>query len=218
MGPTPGVVIIRRTRSSSRACCRTRFSNPFNSRSRPACAASSAFAMIASVGWPSTSSWTRAKAVRVRRSNFQPEATQYAAQAHLDVEQLRLHQLARGQKRAHFLRRHRLAMNRTEPTQPHQLRDSARVITVALDRHRLEGVMHMTGLQQFHRQAFFPSPHIAIATMGPPPARCAQLQPSPRNQPIRFSGSLTTFASRTILPPASTTQILEASSETSIPA
>jgi len=46
-------------------------------------------------------------------------------------------------------------MNGAEPAKPHQLRNSARVVAVALDRHRLEGVAHVPSLQQFHRQAFF---------------------------------------------------------------
>jgi len=39
-----------------------------------------------------------------------------------------------------------------------------------------------------------------------------------RNQAVSASGSLATFASRTIRPVASTTQTLELSSDTSIPA
>jgi hypothetical protein len=42
--------------------------------------------------------------------------------------------------------------------------------------------------------------------------------PRSRNQPINASGSLATFASRTIRPVASTTHTLLSSSDTSIPA
>jgi hypothetical protein len=43
-------------------------------------------------------------------------------------------------------------------------------------------------------------------------------RPRPRNQAVKASGSLATFASRTILPVASTTHTLLSSSDTSIPA
>src|SRR5262245_38873309 len=66
------------------------------------------------------------KASRCRVPNLEPKAVQYAAQAVLHVQKLRLHQLARREHRAYFLRPHRLAMHRTKPAQPHQLRNATR--------------------------------------------------------------------------------------------
>ena len=63
----------------------------------------------------------RRKTLRRGRPDLQPEAAQNPAQAHLHIVKLRLHQLARRQERPHLLRRHRLAMHRTEPAKPHQL-------------------------------------------------------------------------------------------------
>jgi hypothetical protein len=39
-------------------------------------------------------------------------------------------------------------MHGTEPTQPHQLRNPARIGPICLHRHRLEGVTDVAGLQQ----------------------------------------------------------------------
>ena len=133
----------------------------------------------------------KAEAVRGRSPNLQAKAAQYAAQAHFNVKQLRLNQFARRQQRAHFLRRHRLAVNRAEPAQPHQLRNPARVVAVALDRHRLEGVMHVPRLQQFHRQAFFLHCRIKPLRQRPglqPNARQFKSKiPEPANQVFRFA-------------------------------
>src|SRR5258708_27308947 len=89
-------------------------------------------------------------------SDLQPEAAQYPAQTVLDVAQLRLHKLARGEHCPHLLRCDRFAMNRAEPAEPHQLRDAARVVAIRLYRHHLEGGVHMPGLQQLNCQASFP--------------------------------------------------------------
>ena len=64
-------------------------------------------------------------------ADLQAEAAQDAAQAHLDIVQLGLQQLARRQQGAHLLRRQRLAVHRPEPAEPHQLRDAARILAVA---------------------------------------------------------------------------------------
>src|SRR5262249_8702408 len=89
----------------------------------------------------------RFKARRRGWPDLEAEAAQNATQAHLDIMKFYLHQLARGEQRPRLLRCNRLAMHRSEPAQPHQLRDSARVITVGLHRHRLERVAHMACLQ-----------------------------------------------------------------------
>ena len=78
------------------------------------------------------------KTLRRRTAHFEPEAAQNPAQAHLDIVQLRLHQLARGQDGTHLLRGERLAMHRAEPAEPHQLGNPACVVAVRLHRHRLE--------------------------------------------------------------------------------
>ena len=118
-------------------------------------------------------------------------STPRSSSAPLNVE-LGLHKLAGRQKRARLLRRHRLAMHRPEPAEPHRLSDTACIVPVRLHWHCLEGGVHMPRLQQLH---------------GKPRARA---KGSALNQAIKSSGSLKTFASRTILPEASTTQTLEA--------
>jgi hypothetical protein len=47
-------------------------------------------------------------------------------------------------------------MHRTEPAQPHQLGNATRVLPIGLDRHRLECVPDMLGLEQFDRQSRIP--------------------------------------------------------------
>jgi hypothetical protein len=100
------------------------------------------------------------KGSRCRRADLQPKAAQHPAQAHLDVMVLGLQQLTRRQQRSHFLRRQRLAVHRTEPAEPHQLGDAARVLPIGLDRHRLECVSHVPGLEQFDRQSRIPHARI----------------------------------------------------------
>ena len=110
---------------------------------------------------------------RRRRADLQPEAAQHPAQAHLDVMVLGLQQLARRQQRSHFLRRQRLAVHRAEPAEPHQLGNAARVLAVGLDRHRLVGVPHVPGPEQFDRQSRFPHARIQ------PLRQRSSLQPDP---------------------------------------
>src|SRR5262245_12533624 len=59
------------------------------------------------------------KARRRGWPDLEPEATQNATQAHLDIMKFYLHQLARGEQRPRLLRCNRLAMHRAEPAQPH---------------------------------------------------------------------------------------------------
>src|SRR6185436_3049556 len=54
-------------------------------------------------------------------ADLQAKAAEHAAQAVLDVAQLRLQQLARGQNSTRLLCFDRLAVYRTEPAQSHQL-------------------------------------------------------------------------------------------------
>src|SRR5450631_3390355 len=152
-------------------------------------------------------------------ADLQPEATQNSAQAVLEVQQLALHQLARRQHRADLLGRDRLAVDRPEPAEPHQLRDLARVVAVRLHRHRLEGITHVLRLQKLDRKASLL--HGRIEPLRQRPASSpilASSSPSEANQPISASGSLATLASRTILLLALTTHTLEHSNDTSIPA
>src|ERR1700761_8703538 len=100
-------------------------------------------------------------------------------------------------------------MHGAEPTQPHQLRNTARVRAIRLHRHRLKGITNVPGLQQLNRK-----PRLTHARIQPLRQR-ASLEADPcqapsnlLNQPIKASGSLATFASRTIRPPTSTTQML----------
>jgi hypothetical protein len=106
-----------------------------------------------------------------------------------------------------------------EPTKPHELGNAASVLAIRLDRHRLEGVPRMARLEKLHRRAGH------LQTSKQPLRQRARLQPNPRkgyfeppNQAISASGSLATFASLSILPCPSTTQTLEHSNDTSIPA
>src|ERR1700722_8513976 len=61
-----------------------------------------------------------------RLADLQPEAAQNPAQSVLEVLELALHQLACRQHRADLLCRDRLAVYRSEPAEPHQLRASLR--------------------------------------------------------------------------------------------
>src|ERR1019366_6871468 len=115
---------------------RTRRSKPLNSRNSTACTANSASAIASKLACPTTSSFTRsANRFGVVFPTFS------AAQAGLDIAKLLLQQLARGEHRSRLLRPHRLAMPRSEPPKPHQLRDPARIFAVRLHRHHLEGVV-----------------------------------------------------------------------------
>src|SRR5450755_4104525 len=151
-------------------------------------------------------------------ADLQPEATQNSAQAVLEVQQLALHQLARRQHRADLLGRDRLAVDRPEPAEPHQLRDLARVVAVRLRRHRLEGITHVPRLQKLDRKASLLHGRIECDSGPVSSPILASSSPSEANQPISASGSLATLASRTILPLALTTHTLEDSNDTSIPA
>ena len=134
------------------------------------------------------------KAPRRGFANLQPEAAQDTAQAVLDVQELALDQLARGQDRSCFLRTQRLAVHRPEPAEPHQLRDAARVIAVRLHRHRLERLPHVPCLQQFDRQPRFPRCRIKPLRQRPgfqpDPAQFIAQRPQPADQRFRLAGCL----------------------------
>ena len=105
-----------------------------------------------------------------------------------------LHQLARGQQRAHLLRRQRLAMHRPEPAQPHQLRDAARILAIGLHRHRLEGIAHVPRLQQLDRKPGFPHRRIQPlrqrSSLQPDPRQAQAQRPEPADQRLRLAGNL----------------------------
>ena len=136
----------------------------------------------------------RRKAARRRRPHLEPETAQNAAQAHLDVVELRLHQLARGEQCAHLLGSHRLTVHRPEPAQPHQLRQPARVIAVRFHRHRRQRCLHVPRLQKLHRQPALPQRPVQ------PLRQRACFQPDPLHAHterfdtgIRATGSLATL-------------------------
>src|ERR1700688_5236967 len=87
-------------------------------------------------------------------ADLEPKTAQNPAQTVLDVVQLRLNELARREHRPQLLRTERLAMHRPEPAQPHQLRNPPRIVAVALDRHGLERIAHVSRLQQLNRKTY----------------------------------------------------------------
>jgi hypothetical protein len=95
--------------------------------------------------------------------------------------------------------------------------DAPRVLAVSLHRHELESIAHVPGFQQFDRQTCL-LPAYSHCESGPAfnPIHAIS-KPRPLHQAVKASGSLATFASQTIRPVASTTQMLELSSDTSIP-
>src|SRR5262249_6079871 len=158
MAPTPGAVINSRTRPSSRARERRRFSSFCHCSKSVLRAASNASATVDSVVWVATSSRIRPGKVSLcRRADLRPEATQHPAQAHLDIMVLGLQQLAGCQQRSDFLRWERFAVHRTEPAEPHQLGDATRILSIGLDRHCLECVPDVPGLEQLDGQSRMPA-------------------------------------------------------------
>jgi hypothetical protein len=96
---------------------------------------------------------------------------------------------------------------------------AACILAVGLDRHCLERVPDVPGLEQFDRQPRFRMPAYSHCDSGPASSPiCVTSSPRLRNHPIRTSGSLATLASRMIRPVASTTHGLALSNDTSIPA
>ena len=81
---------------------------------------------------------------------------QRAAHIGLDVDQLTLDKLAAGQQHPLLLRRQRLHMHRLEQSDPHHLRDAARVVAIRLvDLLRLQQRLHMSGLDADDRETGF---------------------------------------------------------------
>jgi hypothetical protein len=105
------------------------------------------------------------KGSRRCRADLQPKAAQHPAQAHLDVMVLALQKFACRQQGPHLLRRQRLAVNRAEPAEPHELSDAARILAIRLDRHRLERVPDVPSFEQLDRQACVPhaAPGVPLA-------------------------------------------------------
>jgi hypothetical protein len=136
----------------------------------------------------------RLEGLRRRRTHLKPEPAQHPPQAHLDVMPLGLQELARGQQRAHLLRRGRLAVHRPEPPHPHQMRDAAGILAVGLDRHRLQRGPHMPRLQQLDRQPGIRHPgeqplRQRTRLEADPPHR-AVLRGEPGNQGLRLARHL----------------------------
>ena len=163
--------------------------------------------------------YASSEALRRCRASFKAEPAQNAAKAHLDIVKLRLHKLSPRQQRPNLLRRRRFAMHGLEPAKTQKLGDAACVLAIRLNRHRLEGVTDTPRLKKLHLKTRFLKTSIKPLREGArlSPMRAAS-KPKDRKNKIKASGSLATFASRTILPVPSTTQTLEASNDTSIPA
>jgi len=134
------------------------------------------------------------KAFISRLADLQPKAAQDPAQAVLDILTLGLNQLACCQHRPNFLRIHRLAMHRPEPTQPHQLRNAAGIVAVRLHRHRFERLAHMPRLQKLNRQPRFPyrriKPLRQRPRFQPDPAQSVVQRLEPADQRSRIAGHL----------------------------
>ena len=81
-------------------------------------------------------------------SHLQPEIAQHTTQRQLEVDDGLLDRLARGQQRAHFLRRDRFAMDLPEPAHLQKPRDPFGIPPVGLDRHRLERALHLSCFHQ----------------------------------------------------------------------
>src|SRR5439155_11890136 len=75
---------------------------------------------------------------RANHSDLEAKVTQGTAQVILDGDGLRLQQLAVGQEHAQLLTAQRLHMHWTIKSDPHHLRDAARVIAVRLVDLRLQ--------------------------------------------------------------------------------
>jgi hypothetical protein len=130
---------------------------------------------------------------------------------------LGLHQLARREHGSYSLCWQRFTMDRSKPTQPHQLRDASDIFTIGLDRHGFEGVAHVARLKQLDGEAGFGQTGIKPLRKG---AASKPILDSDRprfeNQTMNASGSLATIASQTIKPSTSTTRTLDCSNETSM--
>ena len=110
-------------------------------------------------------------------------------------------------------------MNRAIESRPHHLRHAARVITVSFVDLCLQHRPHVPRLDTDHRQTRFGKPAEKPLRQRP------RFQPDPLEAVIEAlrtcrsaSGSLATFASRTILPVSSTMQTLVSLTDTSNPA
>jgi hypothetical protein len=110
-------------------------------------------------------------------------------------------------------------MHRPEPIDAQKLRDAARILTVGLDHHCRKRRLHVPRLEHHHLKPGCDQTGIQ------PLRQRSRFEPDPRHsglqpteKPNQASGSLATFASRTILPAPSTTHTLLCSNDTSIPA
>ena len=196
MAPTPGVDISRRT-CSIIACQHAHALLQFAQLLAQRRSCHQQCLSHRQQGWVTRHQFTHTalECSLARFADLQPKATQDAAQAHLNIMALRLHQLARRQQRARLLRRQRLAMHRTKPTKPHQLRNAARVLAVGLHRHRLECSRAHAGSPAAPPQAPRPaSPAYSHCDNGPAssPIRVSS-SPSaakPADQRFRLTGHL----------------------------
>jgi hypothetical protein len=139
------------------------------------------------------------------------------AQFNVDKSSKKL--FVRNQQRSHLLRSYRFGVHRAEPAYPDHLGKPARIFAIGLHGHCRQGRLHMTRFQQNSFKS------------GPASAPDAPLRQWPRlksyplhsktkrsKKATRAAGSLEIFVSFTILPCASTTQTLDRSNDTSIPA
>jgi len=87
------------------------------------------------------------------RTNLETKTAQHSADAALDVEQLGLDELARGEQGADLPGARGLRVHRTTPAKPPQLGDPPRIAPVGLHRHRRQGRLHRPGLQEHRLEA-----------------------------------------------------------------
>jgi len=81
-----------------------------------------------------------------------------------------------------------------KPAKPHQLRDAARIVAVALDRHRLKRVPHMAGFQKLDYKPGLPHRRIEPLRqrrgLQPDPRNAKSKRAKPRDQRLRLACNL----------------------------
>ena len=199
---------------------RVHLSRPLNSRRSTAWASSSAFATNSSPGWPATSSRMRPANVHsVVLPTFRPKPRSTPRRLFSMSRSLNFNSLRAG--RTARISCASIDLQCTGRNQPSRIscaipRASLRsdFTGIALKASRTCRVSRSSTAKPASRRAAY-----SHCDKGPAssPIRSSS-GPCDRNQAISASGSLATFASRKILPVPSTTQTLEHSKDTSIPA
>src|ERR1700728_1454809 len=157
--------------------------------------------------------------LRCRLAELQAKSAQRASQTQLDVMKLALQQFASAQQGPGFLRRHRFAVHRTEPAHADQMREQSASLRSVLTGISLKALRTcpVSSSSIAGPACFMPANSHCESGPASSPIRAIS-KPRSLHHAVKASGSLATLASRTIRPVASTTQMLELSSDTSIPA